>query len=84
MRRKHNAQLTNFDVSSFACYRGRSLLGCRAFPIPAIDRNAWWLQVEGDVEKPFAIMLLQRIEALRDALREMSVDQLKVNARDRG
>jgi DMSO/TMAO reductase YedYZ molybdopterin-dependent catalytic subunit len=25
------------------------------FPIPAIDRNAWWLQVEGEVEKPFAI-----------------------------
>src|SRR6516165_797671 len=25
------------------------------FPIPAIDRDAWWLYVEGDVEKPFAI-----------------------------
>jgi DMSO/TMAO reductase YedYZ molybdopterin-dependent catalytic subunit len=25
------------------------------FPIPAIDRNAWWLQVEGEVEKPFGI-----------------------------
>ena len=25
------------------------------FPIPAIDRNAWWLHVEGEVEKPFAI-----------------------------
>jgi DMSO/TMAO reductase YedYZ molybdopterin-dependent catalytic subunit len=25
------------------------------FPIPAIDRNAWWLQLEGEVEKPFAI-----------------------------
>jgi DMSO/TMAO reductase YedYZ molybdopterin-dependent catalytic subunit len=25
------------------------------FPIPAIDRNAWWLHVEGDIEKPFAI-----------------------------
>jgi DMSO/TMAO reductase YedYZ molybdopterin-dependent catalytic subunit len=25
------------------------------FPIPAIDRNAWWLQIEGEVEKPFAI-----------------------------
>src|SRR5947207_11984351 len=25
------------------------------FPIPKIDRNAWWLQVEGEVEKPFAI-----------------------------
>src|SRR5438045_6102324 len=25
------------------------------FPIPAIDRNAWWLHVGGEVEKPFAI-----------------------------
>jgi DMSO/TMAO reductase YedYZ molybdopterin-dependent catalytic subunit len=25
------------------------------FPIPAIDGNAWWLYVEGEVEKPFAI-----------------------------
>jgi DMSO/TMAO reductase YedYZ molybdopterin-dependent catalytic subunit len=25
------------------------------FPIPAIDRGAWWLYVEGEVEKPFAI-----------------------------
>jgi DMSO/TMAO reductase YedYZ molybdopterin-dependent catalytic subunit len=25
------------------------------FPIPAIDRNAWWLHVDGEVEKPFAI-----------------------------
>jgi DMSO/TMAO reductase YedYZ molybdopterin-dependent catalytic subunit len=25
------------------------------FPIPAIDRNAWWLYLEGEVEKPFAI-----------------------------
>jgi DMSO/TMAO reductase YedYZ molybdopterin-dependent catalytic subunit len=25
------------------------------FPIPVIDRDAWWLQVEGDVENPFAI-----------------------------
>src|SRR5947208_826725 len=25
------------------------------FPIPTIDRNAWSLQVEGEVEKPFAI-----------------------------
>jgi len=25
------------------------------FPIPAIDRDAWWLQIEGEVEKPFAI-----------------------------
>jgi DMSO/TMAO reductase YedYZ molybdopterin-dependent catalytic subunit len=25
------------------------------FPIPRIDRDAWWLHVEGEVEKPFAI-----------------------------
>ena len=25
------------------------------FPIPAIDRDAWWLHVEGAVEKPFAV-----------------------------
>jgi DMSO/TMAO reductase YedYZ molybdopterin-dependent catalytic subunit len=25
------------------------------FPIPTIDRDAWWLHVEGEVEKPFAI-----------------------------
>ena len=25
------------------------------FPIPSIDRDAWWLHVEGDVENPFAI-----------------------------
>src|SRR6266513_5825507 len=25
------------------------------FPIPKIDRDAWWLHVEGEVEEPFAI-----------------------------
>jgi DMSO/TMAO reductase YedYZ molybdopterin-dependent catalytic subunit len=25
------------------------------FPIPKIDQDAWWLHVEGEVEKPFAI-----------------------------
>src|SRR5437016_11750733 len=25
------------------------------FPIPAIDRDAWWLHVEGEVKKPFKI-----------------------------
>jgi DMSO/TMAO reductase YedYZ molybdopterin-dependent catalytic subunit len=25
------------------------------FPIPGIDKDAWWLHVEGEVEKPFAI-----------------------------
>jgi DMSO/TMAO reductase YedYZ molybdopterin-dependent catalytic subunit len=31
------------------------------FPIPAIDRDGWWLQVEGEVEKPFAINYEQLI-----------------------
>ncbi len=31
------------------------------FPIPSIDRNAWWLHVEGDVEKPFTINYEQLI-----------------------
>jgi DMSO/TMAO reductase YedYZ molybdopterin-dependent catalytic subunit len=32
------------------------------FPIPSVDRDAWWLRVEGEVENPFAInyeLLLQ-------------------------
>jgi DMSO/TMAO reductase YedYZ molybdopterin-dependent catalytic subunit len=32
------------------------------FPIPKIDRDAWWLHVEGNVENPFAI----NYEQLRD------------------
>jgi DMSO/TMAO reductase YedYZ molybdopterin-dependent catalytic subunit len=32
------------------------------FPIPSIDRNAWWLHVEGDVEKPFAINYEELLE----------------------
>lgn len=32
------------------------------FPIPAIDRDAWWLRVEGEVEKPFAINYEQLLE----------------------
>ena len=36
------------------------------FPIPKIDRDAWWLHVEGEVEKPFAIDYeeLLRLESL--------------------
>src|SRR5882724_477018 len=36
------------------------------FPIPAIDRDAWWLHVEGEVEKPFAINYeeLHKLESL--------------------
>src|SRR5438552_14281484 len=32
------------------------------FPIPAIDKDAWWLHVEGEVEKPFAINYEQLLE----------------------
>src|SRR4029434_8726024 len=32
------------------------------FPIPSIDRDAWWLHVEGEVEKPFAINYEQLLE----------------------
>jgi len=32
------------------------------FPIPKIDRDAWWLHVEGEVEKPFAIDYEELVE----------------------
>src|SRR5213595_936019 len=32
------------------------------FPVPHIDRDAWWLRVEGDVENPFAINYEQLLE----------------------
>jgi DMSO/TMAO reductase YedYZ molybdopterin-dependent catalytic subunit len=32
------------------------------FPIPAIDRNAWWLNIEGAVQNPFAINYEQLLE----------------------
>jgi DMSO/TMAO reductase YedYZ molybdopterin-dependent catalytic subunit len=32
------------------------------FPIPVIDRDAWWLHVEGEVEKPFAINYEELLE----------------------
>lgn len=32
------------------------------FPIPAIDRDAWWLRVEGEAEKPFTINFEQLME----------------------
>jgi len=32
------------------------------FPIPMIDRDAWWLRVEGDVKNPFAINYEQLLE----------------------
>jgi DMSO/TMAO reductase YedYZ molybdopterin-dependent catalytic subunit len=32
------------------------------FPIPAIDRDAWWLHVEGEIEKPFAINYEELLE----------------------
>ena len=32
------------------------------FPIPSIDKDAWWLRVEGDVENPFAMNYEQLLE----------------------
>ena len=32
------------------------------FPIPSIDRNAWWLYVEGEVKNPFNINYEQLLE----------------------
>lgn len=32
------------------------------FPIPTIDRDAWWLHMEGEIEKPFAINYEQLLE----------------------
>jgi DMSO/TMAO reductase YedYZ molybdopterin-dependent catalytic subunit len=32
------------------------------FPIPKIERDAWWLHVEGDVEKPFKINYEELVE----------------------
>lgn len=32
------------------------------FPIPKIDRDAWWLHVEGEVEKPFVLNYEQLLE----------------------
>src|ERR1700757_2143975 len=32
------------------------------FPIPSIDRNAWWLRVEGDVENSFTINYEELLE----------------------
>src|SRR5437899_6259658 len=32
------------------------------FPIPKIDRDAWWLHVEGEVEKPFALNYVELLK----------------------
>src|SRR5213076_2299134 len=32
------------------------------FPIPTIDKDEWWLHVEGEVEKPFAINYEELLE----------------------
>ena len=32
------------------------------FPIPAIERDAWWLRVEGEVQNPFAINYEQLLQ----------------------
>ena len=32
------------------------------FPIPSVDRDAWWLHVEGEIDNPFAINYEQLLE----------------------
>ena len=32
------------------------------FPIPSIDRDAWWLRIEGDIENSFAINYEELLE----------------------
>ena len=53
-----NLEMPFSDVDSFVT-PSKSFYVRMHFPIPAIDRNAWWLQVEGEVEKPFAINYAQ-------------------------
>ena len=60
-RRKNRAQRKSsesgdavFDGGQLS-YADEIVLCSNAFSDPAIDRNAWWLYVEGEVEKPFAI-----------------------------
>ena len=43
------------------------------FPIPAIDRHAWWLYVEGEVEKPFAVNY-QQLLALESATAPVTLE----------
>ncbi|PYI98353.1 MAG: sulfite oxidase [Verrucomicrobia bacterium] len=62
-----NLEMPFSDVDSFVTPT-KSFYVRMHFPIPAIDRNAWWLQVEGEVEKPCAInyeqlMMLKSVTA---------------------
>src|ERR1700693_2196728 len=43
------------------------------FPIPAIDRNAWWLYVEGEVENPFGINY-QQLTALESVTAPVTLE----------
>ena len=43
------------------------------FPIPAIERDAWWLYVEGEVEKPFAINY-EQLMALRSSTAPVTLE----------
>src|SRR5712675_663106 len=49
-----NLEMPFSDVDSFVTPT-KSFYVRTHSPIPAIDRDAWWLHVEGEVEKPFAI-----------------------------
>src|ERR1700746_3297037 len=43
------------------------------FPIPKIDRDAWWLHVEGEVEKPFAINY-EQLTALESVMAPVTLE----------
>jgi DMSO/TMAO reductase YedYZ molybdopterin-dependent catalytic subunit len=49
-----NLEMPFSSLDSFLT-RTKSFYVRTHFPIPAIDRGAWWLHVEGEVEKTFAI-----------------------------
>jgi len=49
-----NLEMPFSSLDSFLT-RTKSFYVRTHFPIPAIDRDAWWLHVEGEVEKAFAI-----------------------------
>lgn len=56
-----NVEMPFETVDSFVT-RTESFYVRTHFPIPRIDRDAWWLHVEGEVEKPFAINYEELLE----------------------
>ena len=43
------------------------------FPIPAIDRDAWWLYVAGEVGKPFSINYEELMECLVQPIKRLKI-----------